>query len=136
MPLLHIGPYGLGGDRDVGEREAEQAALPGAYIRVTGLRGIGEGLGLRLYQWSGTFEGFAVGFVAVGVLVENAVAAADSGFAVAEYIESETDARRRIKQVSGHAARRRTAHATLHQAVESISAARDQRTSHWIDRGG
>ena len=47
-----------------------------------------------------TFHAFRVGFVSVGVLEEDAVAAADGGLAVTKRIPGKPDARSRVEQMS------------------------------------
>ena len=59
-----------------------------------------------LHQRRRAFEEFGVGFAAVGVFEEDAVAAANGGLAVAEGIPGKSKARGRIEQMALQAARR------------------------------
>ena len=67
------------------------------------------------------FERFRVAFVTVGMLVEDAVAAADSGPAVASGIPGKAHAGGWIEQVALHAAHRHARRdPTLHDAIRKV----------------
>ncbi len=82
-----------------------------------------------LNQGRSTLQCFAVGFVAVGVVVEHSISAADGPRAVAFGIERKTDAGSGIEQMAIHAARRHAVDPTLHHAIERIAGAGDESAS-------
>ena len=90
IPLLHIRPDGLRRNRRDAQRKRHAGA---ADVGVTG------DVVLRRAQHQGraAFQRLRVSFVAVGVLVEYAIAAANGRFAIAERVEGETDAGRGIE---------------------------------------
>src|SRR5215472_14446234 len=101
VPLLHVRPNGLiryGVDAEGEERDESSTA---ANVRITVY------IKLRRVQcvWGGAFEGLRVGFIAVGVLKENAVAATNGHFAITLGIESEANSRSRVEQMAFEAAR-------------------------------
>src|SRR5262249_31786220 len=85
VPLLHIGPDGLVGNGVHREREQQAAADAAIAVHVE--------LRSGQYRWWRAFQRLGVAFVAVGMLEEDAVAAADGHLAVALGIPRETDAR-------------------------------------------
>src|SRR5207248_1203318 len=97
MPLLDIGPLGLGGNGNEAEWEerAGTAAQAGISNDVV--------LHWRQSQRRRVFQRFRIGFVAVGVLPKDAVAATDGRFPIAKRIPGEAYAWRRIPQVTFHA---------------------------------
>src|SRR5271165_5441326 len=77
--LLHIGPNGVGGDREQAEGKLKPTATNLAIPREIELIG-------RLHHWRGAFQYLGVALVAVRMLEEDAVAAANGGLAVSEEI--------------------------------------------------
>src|SRR5258705_5075671 len=96
VPLLNVRPNGLVRDGSDVEREQKGTADIAVAIDIE-LRGV-EG------ERGGAFEGLRVGFVTVGMLEENSVAATDGHFAVALRIPGETDAGSRIEEMTLHTA--------------------------------
>ena len=83
VELLDVRPGGVGGNGDHAQRKLEPAS--------TGLVIADEVvLVRRLHHRRGAFEGFGVAFVAIGVLEEDAVAAADGELSIAEDVVCET----------------------------------------------
>jgi len=74
-----------------------------------------------LYHGRRSFQRFGVALVSVGVLEENPVASADRKFSVAKNIVSKAQARRRIEEMSRHAAGRDSVVATLNKAVKDVA---------------
>src|SRR6267142_4807680 len=100
VPLLDVRPDSLVRDGNDGKRKEVYQSSPSADILVTGdVR-----LRRRKHEWRGALQRFAVAFVAVGVLVEDPVAAADGHLAVAFGIPSERDTRGGIGKMSLDAA--------------------------------
>src|SRR5258705_13015876 len=98
IPLLHVRPHGLGGNRSEGLRKEQTSSGANAGIICdVVLRGNED-------ERRGTLERLGIAFVAVGVLEEYSVSTSDGHLAVALRIECETDAGSRIKQMAFHAA--------------------------------
>src|ERR1035438_9873585 len=118
MPLLHVGPSRFIGDGDYAQGQLRSRGQPLPNIRVAD--------NIELLdsdrQRRRVLERLRVGFVAVGMFVEHAIAAADSPLPVTPWIPGKTEARRRVKEVSLHAARRSArSYAALHYAIGQVA---------------
>src|SRR5580692_1038311 len=97
IPLLHVRPLNLiRNGNDLVQGKDWNWAASGTNISIT------DDIGLRSCQherWR-TFERFAVSFVAVGMLVKDAVAAANGHFAVALGVKRKTDTGRGVEEMT------------------------------------
>src|SRR5580704_11431671 len=100
MPLLHVGPGGFA--RDGNERQRRCTARKGAGIKIRISHYIHNAAGLGVDVVG--LERLGISFVAVGMLEEDSVTAADRPFPVTERIIGKTKARRGIPPMIGHAA--------------------------------
>src|SRR5262249_9407884 len=86
-------------------------------------------LGGFLYQGRRAFQIFRVGLFAIRMVKENSVGSSDGGFASAERVPGEPDARGGIYESCRHTAPSDSCRATLYHAVERrFSSRRDERT--------
>src|SRR5580658_6182668 len=98
MPLLHVGPLGLGGDCGDPQRELISGRAGSnigisAYIVLLG----------RISERRRILERFRIGLVPVPVLVEQSVPTADRHLPVSVGIPGKADAGSGIEQVTRHA---------------------------------
>src|SRR5271156_4280756 len=114
-PLLHIGIWGLGGDRCDIQRECRALGVPRAlrdtYIGIT----IWIFLLRALNYWGTAFERAGIRFLPSSVFVEQSVTAAEGSFALAEGIPGETDTRFGVEYLAIDAARRKAMGAAAHK---------------------
>ncbi len=113
VPLLHVGPDGFIGQRDELQWSSAGSASSWKPIRARSSRLLYPAMlrmlvmGVVLLSYS---KRFRIGLVAVGVLEEDSVAAANGPLAVALWIKGKSDARRGIEpfifQAAGRNARR------------------------------
>src|ERR1700722_1851192 len=95
--LLNVRPDSVGWDCEHTQRELYPAyARAGVTGEVVLIRG--------LYDWSGTLQRLGVALIPIGVLEEDAIAAAHGKLPVAEDVVSKPYARRRIEEVPAHTA--------------------------------
>ena len=99
MPLLDVRPNGFVGNgiNSQGEKQSPADISIASDVKLLGGQ----------HERRGTFQGFCIALVAVGVLEKDAVPAANSHLAVALRIEGKPNARRGVKEMSLQAARRR-----------------------------
>ena len=95
-PLLGVSPDRLGGDRGNVNRISHAATDVG--ITLNGIR-----LGHGQHQWRAAFQRSCIGFLRRAVLVEQAVSAANRGFAVALGVPGKTDAWGGVENMAAHA---------------------------------
>src|SRR5450759_5979716 len=108
VPLLHVGPDHLIGNRNEAEGE-RRGQFSSSDIRVTNdialRRALQQGRGLSLHA-------FGVRLVSVAVLKEDAITTADRCFAVSPRVVGKADPRSGVEQVSLGATDRNAAHST------------------------
>src|ERR1700733_2705358 len=122
IPLLGVGPdgsVGNGSDRQ-GEGQRRSARISQASVtRCLSATGAGDiGLAGSEDEWRTAFEAFRIGFVAIAVIEENAVTAANGGLAIAPRIPGKTEAGSGIKPVLLQTSARLTGSSALHDAIE------------------
>src|SRR5580704_12480200 len=122
IPLLGVGPdgsVGNGSDRQ-GEGQRRSARISQASVtRCLSATGAGDiGLAGSEDKWRTAFEAFRIGFVAIAVIEENAVTAANGSLAIAPRIPGKTEAGSGIKPVLLQTSARLTGSSALHDAIE------------------
>src|ERR1700733_1705478 len=122
IPLLGVGPDGFVGNGSDGQGEGEWRTACISQARVAGrlsATGAGDiGLARSEDERSAAFQAFRVGFVAVAVVEENAVAAANGGLAIAPRIPGKTEAGSGIEPVLLQTSARLTGSSALRDAIE------------------
>src|SRR5579872_992492 len=120
VPLLHARPDDPLRNRVEAEWERWSGRTAADVVKASDII-----LRLRLQQRRGlTFHAFCIGFVAVTVLEEDAIAATNGSLPVAERIIGKTNARRGIEQVTTDAARVRISSDLCRVAQEAEGPAR------------
>src|SRR5580704_11865419 len=102
MPLLHVGPRGFVWDGNKRQRSCAPAEGAGIEIGVTRHIHDAAGLGVDIVL----FQRLGVALIAIRVLEEDAVTAADGPPPVAQWIIRKTKAGRRVPPVVAHATSR------------------------------
>src|SRR5271168_2616117 len=120
IPLLHVRPLDVVGNGDGIQRAYRPASRRSAHVGVTGY--VADAAVENVWR-GGALQGFCVGFVAVGVFKENAVATAHRPLAIAQRIPGKTDSRPGIDVFVLLAAGHAICGTALDDAVKDIATA-------------